>query len=131
MKNVSAKNSITKKLFRKFFSRKSSPIPPLQLYIKIVAKLYVCQAKWAYKQKKMVKKVVFSCHFRKKFNEEKFFLKKLLAGKWSQESCRKFCETIVTVSRMVSEIWSYKEKFFVRCHVFAKNKKKQKTHRTQ
>ena len=61
--------------------------------------------------------------FSKKNHGRKKIFNKILQGKCSQESCRKFCEKIVTVSRMVSEIWSYKEKFFVRCHVFAKNKK--------
>ena len=70
------KKVLRKNYFGKFFLKKSRPIPPLQKYRKIVSEVYVCQAKWAYKQKKVVKKVVFSCYFRKKINEEKIFFKK-------------------------------------------------------
>ena len=46
------KKVLRKNYFGKIFPRKSRPIPPLQLYRKIVSEVYMCQAKWAYKQKK-------------------------------------------------------------------------------
>ena len=64
----SQKKVLRKNYFENIFPRKCSPMPPLHLYRTIVLELFVYQEKWTYKQRKLVKKGIFWCYFRKKIH---------------------------------------------------------------